>query len=179
MSKENMRVQAHSVAPIKLPTEFAELTPDLKVRKKKYTDCSSCENVGAPDSVLQALGDAISKTPSLIWDHWQPQDPNLRGKIAELHGVDVDQVFITAGAIAGIDYCFRVFTKQGTTTGLLRPDWPGFEHYVDFHRNEKRWLDGFEFPFVFDPDQISRFVQREKLDCLIMANPVASKRALD
>lgn len=158
MSGKNMRVQAHSVPPIRLPTEFAELRSDLTVCDKPYIDCSGCENVSAPDSVQQALSDAILEIPRLIWDHWQPQDNILCGKIAKLHGVDADQVFITAGAIAGIDYCFRIFTRQETITGLLRPDWPGFEHYVDFHRNKKRWLDNFDFPFVFNPDQINNFV---------------------
>jgi histidinol-phosphate/aromatic aminotransferase/cobyric acid decarboxylase-like protein len=171
-TKKSIKLKPHSVAPIKLPTEFAELNPDLTVYEKPYIDCSGCENVGAPDSVIKLLSKAIVNHPELVWDHWNPQDRNLRKKIAKLHNVDVKQVFITSGAIAGIDYSFNIFTKKGNKTGLMRPDWPGFEHYVDFYKNKKYFLDNFEFPFFITTKQISEFVKKNKLDFFVFANPV-------
>lgn len=167
-----LRVKPHSVPPVKLPTEFAELNPDMTTYEKPYTDCSGCENIDAAQSVKDFLSQALSNHPELLWDHWNPQDNNLRSKIADLHGVDVDQVFITSGAIAGIDYCFRIFTKEGTKTGLLKPEWPGFEHYADFNRNEKYYLESLKFPFTIGAEEISRFAQDKNLDFMIFANPV-------
>jgi len=169
---KQLRVVAHSVPAVKLPTEFAELNADLTTYEKPYTDCSGCENLGVADSVLQNLSRAIRNSPELVWDHWNPQDPNLRGKIAKLHGVDADQVFLTSGALSGIDYCFRIFTKEGTTTGFLRPEWPGFEHYADFNRNQKRYVENLEFPFAISAQIISEFATREQLGFMIFANPV-------
>src|SRR3989344_7805601 len=169
---KEVRVNPHSVAPVKLPTEFAELNPDLTVYEKPYTDCAGCENITAPTSVLELLSKSILSNPELIWDHWNPQDRNLREKIAKIHGVAVDQIFITSGALAGIDYCFRIFTKSGTKTGFLKPDWPGFEHYADFHRNIKKYIENFTFPFVIDTEQIRTFVKKENLDFMIFANPI-------
>lgn len=171
-SKKSIRLNPHSVAPVKLPTEFAELNPDLSTYKKSYTDCSGCENVKAPDSVIQALSKAITNHPELVWDHWNSQDKNLRQKLAKLHDVEVEQVLITSGAIAGIDYSHQIFTKKGTKTGLMRPDWPGFEHYVNFYENEKLFLDNFNFPFRITAQQISDFVQNNEIDFFVFANPV-------
>lgn len=170
--KNNLRLQPYSVPPIKLPTLFAEFNPDLSTYEKPFTDCSGCENVGAADSVINFLSKAIKSHPELVWDHWNPQDTNIRQKIAKLHGVDVDQVFITSGAISGIDYCFRIFTTAGTKTGFMKPEWPGFVHYANFHKNEKFFLENFEFPFAMGPEKINQFVQKNKLDFMILANPV-------
>jgi histidinol-phosphate/aromatic aminotransferase/cobyric acid decarboxylase-like protein len=167
-----MKLQPRYVDPIKLPTLFAEFNPDLSTYEKPFIDCSGCENVGAADSVIDFLSKAIKSHPELIWDHWNPQDINLRNKIAKLHNVDVHQVFITSGAIAGIDYCFRIFTKEGTKTGFLKPEWPGFVHYADFHKNEKFFVENLEFPFIIDAKKISAFVQEKELDFMIFANPV-------
>lgn len=166
-----LRLKAHSVAPVKLPTEFAELNADLTTYQKNYIDCSGCENIGAPDSVIETISEAIKRHPELIWDHWNPQDSNIRKKIANLHNVDVGQVFITSGAIAGIDYCFKIFAAPGTKTGLIKPDWPGFDHYVDFYKNQKFYLQNFEFPFSSNTEQISAFVKDNALDMMIFANP--------
>lgn len=170
MSK--IRLQPHSVAPIKLPTLFAEFNPDLSTYEKPFIDCAGCENIDAPDSVIEALSNAIKKHPELIWDHWQPQDKNLRGKIAKLHNVAIEQVHITAGAIAGIDYTCRIFTKAGTRTGIRKPDWPGFDHYADFNENTKFYLENFDYPFEMGADKISQFVKEKKIDFMIIANPV-------
>ena len=167
-----MKIKAHSVAPVKLPTEFAELNADLSVYEKPYVDCSGCENKNASLHVIEKLAKAIKNHPELVWDHWNPQDKNLRQKIADLHNVSVDQVFITSGAIAGIDYCFKIFGREGTKTGLLKPDWPGFLHYVEFYKNQVHYLENLEFPFIIDGQQISDFVKDKKIDLMLFANPV-------
>lgn len=84
----------------------------------------------------------------------------------------VEQIFITSGAIAGIDYCFKIFTKPNIKLGLLKPDWPGFKHYADFYRTQQYYLDNFEFPFVINAEEISNFVQEKELDMMVFANPV-------
>lgn len=170
MSK--IRLKPHPVAPIKIPTHFAKLNPDLSIYKNQFIDCSGCENNGTPESVEKFLIEAIKKHPGLIWDHWSPQDKNLRNKLAKLHNVDIDQVFITSGALAGIEYCFRIFTRAGTKTGFLKPGWSGFDHYADFHENEKFYVENFEFPFVIDAVKISRFVKDKKIDFMMSVNPV-------
>lgn len=131
-----------------------------------------CENIDAPESVIDLLSKAVKNHPELIWDHWNPQDKNLRNKIAKLHNVDPEQVFITSGAIAGIDYCFRIFTQAGTKTGIRKPDWPGFDHYADFNENQKFYLENFDFPFNIGSEKISQFVKEKNIDFMIIANPV-------
>lgn len=126
----------------------------------------------APPFAVDLLSNAIKNHPELIWDHWNPQDKNLRKKVAELHGISFEQVFITSGAIAGIDYCFRIFTKKGTRTGIRKPDWPGFDHYANFNKNRKFYLKNFDFPFVIDAEKISRFVKKNRIEFMIIANPV-------
>jgi histidinol-phosphate aminotransferase len=162
----------HSVPAIKLPTLFAEFNPDYSTAEKSFTDCSGCENIDAAASVKQTLTAAIQQHPELIWDHWNPQDSNLRGKIAALHGVAAGQVFLTSGAIAGIDYTYKVFSKPGIRTGLRRPDWPGFRHYADFYRTKTVWLENLVFPFEIGNAAIGELVHREKVDLMVLANPV-------
>lgn len=169
---KKIRLQPHSVPPIKLPTLFAEFNPDLSTYEKPFIDCAGCENIDTSDSVIELLAKAIKNHHELIWDHWNPQDKNLRSKIAKLHNVDVEQVFITSGALAGIDYCFRIFTQKGTKTGLMKPDWSGFDHYANFNENEKFYLENFEYPFIIDADKISEFVKEKNIDFMIIANPV-------
>lgn len=169
---KKIRLTPHSVAPIKLPTLFAEFNPDLSTYEKPFIDCAGCENIDAPESVIDFLSKAVKDHPELVWDHWNPQDKNLRSKIAKLHNVDPEQVFITSGAIAGIDYCFRIFTKKGTKTGIRKPDWPGFDHYADFNENQKFYLENFDFPFVIEAEKISHFVKGKNIDFMIIANPV-------
>lgn len=167
-----LRLKPHSVARLKLPTLFAEFNPDFSIQQKPFIDCSGCENNDAPESVRNALVHELEKNSALIWDHWNPQDPTLRKKIAELHKVDIDQVFITSGAIAGIDYCFKIFATAGMNVGLLKPDWPGFAHYADFYRAKKNYLANFVFPFTIDQETISRFVSHQNIDLMLFANPV-------
>lgn len=170
--KTQIKLKPHSVHPVKLPTEFAELNADLSVYEKPYIDCSGCENKNASSDVVEKLAKAIKNHPELVWDHWNPQDKNLRRKIANLHNVSIDQVFITSGAIAGIDYCFKIFGKEGTKTGLLKPDWPGFLHYLEFYKNKIQYLENLEFPFVIGGQQISDFVRDKKIELMLFANPV-------
>ena len=165
-------IAPHSVAPLKLPTLFAELSSNLSTAPKSFIDCAGCENVGAPDSVIEVLSAAIRKHPELIWDHWNPQDENIRRKIARLHSVDLEQVFITSGAIAGIDYCFRIFSRPGVNVGLRKPDWPGFLHYSEFYRGKTHILENFVFPFHMEADAITQFVGEHGIELMVMANPV-------
>lgn len=168
-----MRLQPHSVEPIKLPTLLdAEFNHDLSIYEKPFTDCAKCENIDAPESVIDFLSRAVKNHPELVWDHWNPQDKNLRSRIAKLHNVDLEQVFLTSGAIAGIDYCFRIFTKTGTKTGIRKPDWYGFDHYADFNENKRFYLENFDFPFVLGSEKISQFVKEKNIDYMIIANPV-------
>jgi len=155
-----------------LPTLFAELNPDLSTTEKSFADCSGCENIDAPASVKEALTTAIQRSPELIWDHWNPQDQNLRGKIAKLHGVSLEQVFLTSGAIAGIDYTMQVFVRPGTRTGLRVPDWPGFRHYVEKHRTRVSVLENVTFPFEMGAEAITQFVRDERIELMVLANPV-------
>ncbi len=167
-----LRVRPRSAKQIKIPTEFAKFNSDLSVYEKPYTDCAGCENIGAPPEVVNALSRAIQAHPELIWDHWDSQDENLRNKIASFHQVDIDQVFITSGALAGIDHCFRIFSRAGTRTGLLRPDWPGFEHYAERYQNSATLIENLEFPFVISAEHISSSVAKGMLDFVVFANPM-------
>lgn len=170
--KQHLKVKAHSVEPVRLPTEFAELNADLSVYEKSYVDCSGCENKNASTNVIEKLSQAIKNHPELVWDHWNPQDRNLRKKIANLHGVSIDQVFITAGAITGIDYCFKIFGKPGTRLGLLKPDWPGFLHFAEFYKSEIKYLENLQYPFIIDCNDISNFSSNYDIDIMLFANPV-------
>ncbi len=165
-------LKPHSVSPIKLPTLFAEFSADMSTAEKSFIDCSGCENVGAALSVKDTLTAAIQRNPELIWDHWNPQDGNLRSKIAKLHGISVEQVLLTSGAIAGIDYTFKVFSRPGMKTGIRKPDWPGFRHYADFYRSEVALLENTSFPFEIGGSVIADFIQHEGVDLMILANPV-------
>lgn len=170
--QNRLKLQPHSVLPVKLPTIFAEFNSDLSIYEKPFIDCSGCENIDAPASVKEMITKAITVHPELIWDHWNPQDTNIRRKIAKLHRVDVDQVFITSGAIAGIDYCFKIFSKPGTKSAIRKPDWPGFDHYADFYQTEKHYLKNFKYPFYIDADNIMQFIKKNKIEFMIIANPV-------
>ena len=167
-----MKVKPYSVAPLKLPTEFAEFNADMSVYEKPFVNCAGCENKNASPRLVEKLAKAIMNHPELVWDHWNPQDKNLRQKIATLHDVSIDQVFITSGAIAGIDYCFKIFGREGTKTGLLKPDWPGFLHYVEFYKNSIQYVENLDFPFIIDAKKINDFVKAKEIELMLFANPV-------
>jgi histidinol-phosphate/aromatic aminotransferase/cobyric acid decarboxylase-like protein len=167
-----LKLKPNFVEPIKIPTEFAKFDLLLKPTSKDYVDCSGCENIDASDKVINRISKAIKNHPELIWDHWESQDINLRTKIAKLHKVNPDQVFITSGAIGGIDYFFKIFSNSKTKTGLLKPDWPGFEYFCDFYKNKKVFLENLEFPFLFNTEVINSFIKTNDLDCMIFANPI-------
>ncbi|MAG61837.1 hypothetical protein CMI43_03415 [Candidatus Pacearchaeota archaeon] len=170
--KQQIKLKAHSVDPVKLPTEFAELNEDLSVFEKPFIDCSGCENKDISKELRVKLARAIENHPELIWDHWNPQDSNLRKKIAKLHNVSPEQVFITSGAISGIENCMKIFTKEGTNTGLLKPDWSGFVHFAEFHKNKINTLKKENFPFIIDEKDINEFVKEKKIEFMMFANPV-------
>ena len=60
----------------------------------------------------------------MLSDHWESQPEELRGRLAEMYGVDVKQVFLVSGGMGGVQYAFGIFTKPRTRVGLLRPDFP-------------------------------------------------------
>jgi histidinol-phosphate/aromatic aminotransferase/cobyric acid decarboxylase-like protein len=165
------KIIPHFAEPIKIPTEFAKLNSNLEIYKKNYVDCSGCENIDVSFTLRKYLSNSILNYPELIWDHWDSQDLNLRSKIAKLHGVDVSQVFITSGALSGIEYCFKIFSKYNLNVGIIKPDWPGFEYFADFYRTNKFILEATEPPFGFDLERINNFVNSNNLEMMIFANP--------
>lgn len=169
---QGIRLEPFSVPQIKVPTAFAELDENLLTTAKSYIDCSGCENRDASEHVVKAISEAISSHPELIWDHWNSQDKNLRRKIAHANNVSIEQVFITSGAFSGIEYCFKIFTRAGTKTGLLRPDWPGFLDFATSHRNITFSIENLEFPFIIGAEQLGRGVDQAGSDFVIFANPM-------
>jgi threonine-phosphate decarboxylase len=171
MTNKKLKTKPHFIDPIKIPTEFARLNSDLEIYKKSYVDCSGCENIDVSFSLRKYLSNAILNHPELLWDHWDSQDQNLTSKIAKLHGVDRSQVFITSGALAGIEYCFKIFSKYNSNVGIIKPDWPGFEYFADFYRTNKFVFDVTNPPFNFAINGINQFVNYNNLEMMILANP--------
>lgn len=53
-----------------------------------------------------------------------PLGEPLRSKLAEFHGVSVDNVIVTAGADGALSLCFRAFCDPGAGVALLDPTYP-------------------------------------------------------
>jgi histidinol-phosphate aminotransferase len=164
-----MKIKPHSVKPITIPTPFAE----FGAGPKDHVDLAGCENVGPSTRVMETIAREVANTPALVYDHWKAQDDNLREQLGELHGVPADQIFITAGALAGVDYSFKIFVDSDTEVALLRPDFPGFIHYANRERANVNWLESPNFPFQFSVADIADFVKRRDIGFTILSNPNA------
>ncbi len=164
-----MKIKPHSVQPIIIPTPFAEFGGC----PKDYVDLAGCENVGPSTMVMEIIAREVTNTPALIYDHWKAQDENLRAQLGELHGIPAEQIFLTAGALAGIDYSFKIFVDSDTNVALLRPDFPGFIHYANRERANVNWLESPKFPFQFSVADIADFVKQKEIGFTIMSNPSA------
>ncbi|MGW7554331.1 aminotransferase class I/II-fold pyridoxal phosphate-dependent enzyme [Streptomyces rimosus] len=155
-----------SVPAIWMPTRFHDIDTEPGTR----CNLAGCENYVASDRVLEALA---APSPDLVIDHWDSQDSTLRRKLADAHGIGVDQVLLTSGATGGIRYAFEVFADTHTHIGLLTPDWPGFRFYAERTRGKISRLHCRDFPFHFDVDDIIDFVRETGIDFVITSNPSA------
>ncbi len=166
-----MSFEAFSVPPIKLPTDFTEFG---KERSNDVVDVAGCENCDVSHRVQEVLAKALLSSRALLMDHWQSQDDSLRSKLSDLHDVEQDNIFLTAGALGGIDYSFQVFVREGTKVGLLVPDFSGFVHHANRRKADVRLLKSKEFPFGRSTEDLNQFVQQEEIDFLITSNPSAA-----
>ena len=155
-----------SVPEIWVPTQFAVLEAEHSER----CNLAGCENCRVSPLALEAI---TRPDPDWLRDHWHAQDETLRAGVGAFHDVPAAQVFLTSGAIGGIRYAFEVFTRPGTSVGLLRPEWPGFLFYAEHNRTRISYLDRPGFPFRFRARDVADFVRREGIEFLILSNPSA------
>lgn len=79
------------------------------------------ENAYPPSpKVFEALGSITSDT---LRKYPDPIGRELCGAIAELHGVEPDQVLITNGSDEGLALCTRAFCEHGGRVGYLTPSY--------------------------------------------------------
>ncbi|MBI3334328.1 aminotransferase class I/II-fold pyridoxal phosphate-dependent enzyme [Candidatus Pacearchaeota archaeon] len=161
-----MKVKTFSVPEIKIPTDFAEFGAE----RQPSTDVAGCENCKVSENALEAIK---ASTPSMLIDHWQSQDKQLRRELGNLHGVKPEQVFLTAGALGGIIYTFDIFADQNTRVGLLTPDFPGFRHYAQRARSQIETLESKTFPFTHSSKDITDFIKKKDICLFITSNPSA------
>ena len=148
-----------------MPTRFTGFDTEPSGR----INLAGCENCCASPRVLQLFSNI---DPRLLTDHWQSQDPRLRSKLATLHGVHPGQVFLTSGAESAISYIFEKWAKGGVRkAGLLQPDYPAFEHFIDRNSLDVRWLRSMQYPFTHNLNDVLRFVRKEDLPFLAISNP--------
>lgn len=162
----SMRASAFSVEPIVFPTGLVKIG-----EPHELGNLGGCENSIVSQRALDAVR---AVTPELLLDHWDSQDPVLRGRLGELHGVSPDQVLLTSGAYGAVLYTYDVFVRAETHVGLLRPDWPGFRFPAEKARSSIRWLTSLDYPFSFSLDQVIDFCRREALEILMFSNPSAT-----
>ena len=55
---------------------------------------------------------------------------DLRKKLAEKHGLSVDEVMVTEGATAGLGFIAEVFIQPGDEIILTPPTYPSYYNYV-------------------------------------------------
>lgn len=161
-----MSIKPHSVEKIRIPTDFAEFGR----QSETIVNLACCENSCASPMALRALE---SPAPKLLIEHWNAQDPILRRKLAELHGVKPEQIYVTSGALAGIRHCFDLFVEPRTNVGLCRPDFTGFVHYAQRRKANISWLGKTTYPFTFETEEISDFIRQSGIDFFITSNPSA------
>tara|TARA_Y100000310_G_scaffold337126_1_gene423386 strand:- start:127 stop:1206 length:1080 start_codon:yes stop_codon:yes gene_type:complete len=166
-----MPFEARSVPPIKLPTDFSEFGTE---RSKEVIDVAGCENCKVSRQVQEVLSEALRSSQALLVDHWQSQDHVLRSKLSQLHNIDENNVFLTAGALGAVDYSFQIFVREGTKVGLLSPDFSGFVHHAQRRNADIHTLKNEQFPHGQSLDDLHRFVSDEELDFLITSNPSAA-----
>jgi histidinol-phosphate aminotransferase len=96
----------------------------------------------APDAVLAALGGALAGLQRY------PSAARLEAAIAARHGVQPNEVLVTAGADEAIDRAFRVFLGPERSLILPSPTFVMFPHYaalVGCNTHEIPW-DGAAYP---------------------------------
>ena len=164
-----MSIEPFSVEKIWVPTDFTEFGKP----KENLVNVAGCENSHTSGIVMKVLQESLGSNPALLIDHWQSQDTTLRKKLAELHDVALEQVYLTAGALAGIQYSFGIFVNENTNVGLLKPDFPGFVYFSKWKKANTHWLKNTEFPFYIGNRDIADFVRKNIVDFLILSNPSA------
>jgi len=173
MGQREWGFEARSAKPWPLPTtlETALEVANYADPEKKSVDLSVCDNSGASEMVRKEILREVGRNPKLLYLHWDSQDSILRRQLGELHDVPLDSIIITSGAMAGIDYSFKVFVSSGVKVGLLTPDFPGFPHYAEGEQAQVEWLDRLQFPFQFSADEIAGFARDKKAAFIILSNP--------
>jgi len=162
--------KASSVPLVTLPTALREFG-----KPSEYSvDLGKCENCAVSTLALETIRNPEA---GLLRDHWNPQDSVLRQKLAALHGVESDQVFVVSGGMAGIKYAFDVFAQSGTKVGILQPDFPFFRYYAHRVKTDIAELRNSVFPFKHEVEDIIRFVQDGGRDMLIISSPSAATGA--
>lgn len=166
-----MKVNPFSVDKIWIPTEFSKSGS----KKEDYVNLAGCENCKTSYNALEAIR---TSTPDLLIDHWESQDITLREKLADIHKVSKEQVYLTSGAIGGIRYAFDVFTTKDTRVGLLQPDFPGFVYFAERAQTKIKTYKKNDFPFYANTKDITAFLQKEKIDFVPLSNPNAATGVL-
>jgi len=162
-----MLTRPFSVPKVWIPTKFTK----LDAMSSDRCNLAGCENARASPLALKALKKI---DPRWLTDHCESQDLTLRGKLAQLHGVAPEQVFLTSGAEAAIFYLFEMWVKGGAkNAGLLRPDYPAFEHFTLRNLMHTAWLKDAQYPFSCELETISGFVDEAQLQIFVISNPSA------
>lgn len=93
----------------------ADPSPDGWVR----LNANECAFAPSPRVVeaLAGAGEGVNRYPD-------PLGEPLRSRLAEHHGVDVDQVLLSHGADGVLAACFRAFCDPGSPVVLLDPTYP-------------------------------------------------------
>jgi len=103
------------------PTAYSHPVPECPI------DLDLSRNEGQPPSV--SLLSHISNEPSLVSRY--PETSELRARICELHGVETDQVLVTAGADDALFRCFLARLGPGRTAVATYPSFVMIPRYAD------------------------------------------------
>lgn len=137
---------------------YEERYENLRLDKNENT-------AGFTQSVIEDMMRGI--TPAFLAAY--PEPARLYRKIAASHGVDVDNVLITAGSEMAIRYLFEAYLEEGDEIVVLNPSFAMFEVYAKICGATIVWVDFDRGFHVESKAVLERIGPRTKI--IAIANP--------
>lgn len=94
----------------------------------------------------------------------------LREKLAKLHGLTADEVMVTEGATAGLQFIAEVFMLEGDEIILTPPTYPNYYNYVKRQRCKLVEVPMFEETYTPDFEGVLNAIT-DKTKVIFLCNP--------
>lgn len=95
---------------------------------------------------------------------------NLRYKLSNWLGTDINSIYVTAGSDAAIKNIFETYVDRGDKVILQKPSWRMYDVYNDIYNGDSIFIP-YDENLHWEPNKIVELLNSTKIRLIVIANP--------